>query len=291
MKPKPQIRRNCGRCSGFTLIEVVLATVIAVGMMLVVLVFYQQAAELRAQVLQQAEQLCAVRLLMDKLTGELRTTRSHPAFAGAFVGSADSIQFIKTDVPSRASWKSGAYGRAVSIETDLKLVGYRLSSAGATSTVETALTKATPSSTNAGRSDFSGVGATAPQSLVETNIAGVTRSEETLIATRQAAQTSTSSGSQPKGRNASVLLSDTIRFLRFRYWDGSNWQDTWSAAELPGGIEVSLGVEPLPSGIDPLEYPYEVFRRVVALPGGDLDKQPAATPGSLPKNSFAEVPR
>jgi hypothetical protein len=31
---------------------------------------------------------------------------------------------------------------------------------------------------------------------------------------------------------------------------------------------VVLGIEPLPDGVDPVDYPYPVFRRVVYVPGG-----------------------
>ena len=106
-RPVPPCRRSS---AAFTLVEVVLATVIAVGMMLVVLVFYEQASNLRAELLQETERVSSVRLLMDRLSTELRTMRRHPSFSSAFVGSPDHIQFIKTDLPSRAVWKPAAYG-------------------------------------------------------------------------------------------------------------------------------------------------------------------------------------
>ena len=53
----------------FTLIEVVLAISIAIGIMLVLLFFYNQAATLRVQLVQQAERLSTIRLLMDRIKG------------------------------------------------------------------------------------------------------------------------------------------------------------------------------------------------------------------------------
>src|SRR5205085_11151267 len=102
---KPGAKNKLRSSAAFTLIEVVLAIVIAVGMLVVVLFFYQQAADLRTQLLQETEHLSVARLLMDRITGELRTTRRHVFFQGAFIGESDFLQFIKTDIPSRAAWK------------------------------------------------------------------------------------------------------------------------------------------------------------------------------------------
>jgi hypothetical protein len=57
-----------------------------------------------------------------------------------------------------------------------------------------------------------------------------------------------------------------LQFLRFRYYDGTNWLEAWSAPGLPVGIEVSLGVEPLPPESTADEYPFEEYRRVIYLP-------------------------
>ena len=96
-----RLSSRAGRSGGFTLIEVVLATVIAVGMLLIVLFFYQQAANLRSEVLQETERLSVIRLVMDRMTSELRSTRRHPAFAGAFVGESDFIRGRGRAVGSR----------------------------------------------------------------------------------------------------------------------------------------------------------------------------------------------
>ena len=59
-----------------------------------------------------------------------------------------------------------------------------------------------------------------------------------------------------------------IRFLHFRFWDGSAWLDSWADVVPPLAVEVSFGIEPQPDDALPEEYPFEVFRRVVLLPGG-----------------------
>lgn len=108
----------------FTLIEVVLATGIAIGIMLVLLFFYNQAANLRAQLMQEAERLSTVRLLMDRMTMELRTSRSHAFYEAAFLGDTQFIQFVRTDLVSPGAWKQGE--RVSLAQTDLKLVRYSL---------------------------------------------------------------------------------------------------------------------------------------------------------------------
>src|SRR2546421_5016576 len=95
--------RRLRSAAAFTLLEVILAVIIAVGMLLVVLYFYQQAADLRTQLLDQTDRLSVARLLMDRITSELRTTRRHSYFQGAFIGESDFIQFIKAGIPSRAA--------------------------------------------------------------------------------------------------------------------------------------------------------------------------------------------
>ena len=58
--------------SGFTLLEVILAVSIAIGIMTVALYFYQQSSMLRKDALEEMERIAAVRLVMDRLGMELR---------------------------------------------------------------------------------------------------------------------------------------------------------------------------------------------------------------------------
>lgn len=218
---------------GFTLVEVLLAVGIIAGLLVVVLFFYQQAAQLRTDLLVDAERSSSARLLMERLTAELRTARTHTFYEVPLVGDSTFLQFIAVDLPAQSAWTGERLGRVSRPESDLKLVRYA-----------------------------------AETSLEDTNIVGLARSEEPLVELRTLVPESATVGTGVETNNtSSILISDAFRFIRFRYWDGYKWLESWSETYLPQGVEVSLGSEPMPTDIETTEYPYEVFRRVIYLPG------------------------
>jgi len=240
--PKP----NSGVSGGFTLIEVVLAIVIAVGLLTGVLVFYRQASVLREEILRKADALSAVRLVMDRISGELRT--APPATPGTpiLIGDSRSMRILHTAVPSKTPWRGGPLGRATIAEADWMEVAYRWSN----DTNQPGLFRQERSHTAS-----ASVSTNLPTEI-EAQSGGITNS----IA--------------PSG---GVLLSEAIGYLRFRYWDGSRWLSGWDKSEPPGAVEVSLGLESMEE--EPLDentattdeasdYPFELFRRVIALPAG-----------------------
>ena len=218
--------KKAGVRHAFTLIEVVLAISIAIGIMLVLLFFYNQAANLRAQLMQEAERLSTIRLLMDRISMELRTSRAHAFYEAAFLGDTQFIQFVRTDLVSPAAWKQGE--RVAVAQTDLKLVRY----------------------------SFSG----------DTNaVAGLYRDEEPLVEMRTPRSAAVVVEGEPLKRLEP--LSEEIRYMHFRYWDGTKWLDSWDGLKLPIGVEISLAFEP-PITDEQGITTGEVFRRVVYLPGG-----------------------
>jgi type II secretory pathway pseudopilin PulG len=237
--------------SGFTLVEVILAIFIALGILVVLLYFYEQATNLRAQSIQEMERLAATRLLMDRITGELRTAQIEPSFGQALVGTSNEIQFVKSDVPSFSYWSGAPLGRSSSPVTDLKLVSYRLE---------------------------------APDG---TNVLGLARDEEPLIVKRQILSAETDLVETNASTNVDLRpVVQEIRFLQFRYWTGTNWMDSWNSSALPQGVEVSLGSEPATNGMDLAEYPAEIYRRVIYLPGSGI--APAGIAGSRPGQTNSE---
>ena len=242
-------RGNCRQRFGegaFTLLEVILAVVIAAGLLIVAMSFYQRAADLRRQLLEEAERLATIRLLMDRMSGDLRTAFAEPR--QGFVGGSDFMRFVHAGSPTPMNITEGA----------LKLVTYSV------------ITNA--QGTNAVVMGFNRV----EMPLVEMKVATGTNEPVAFNGAMDpmVSLTTTNRLEEP--------LTRSIRFVHFRYFDGSLWRDAWDGADLPLGVEVSFGAEPLP--MEEPEYPYELFQRVVFLPAGRvssvLDNLSIETPTS-----------
>ena len=233
MKLNALIHRNPVR--GFTLVEVVLAISIATGLLVVALHLYHQSAELRTQLLRESERLTAVRLLIDRMTSDLRTAFAQPQ--EGFIGYSTSLRFVKTSALSRQTWIAASTERKPTLETDLKLVSYGVNRA-----------------------------------LEGTNltITGIFRTESPLIEMRTVLPATTFTNEPASSPTNQYIepLTDTLRFVRFRYWDGTGWVESWTGSTLPQGVEVSLGADPLPEEEVPEDYASEIFRRVIYLPEG-----------------------
>ena len=65
MTPRRTISDRSRRARAFTLVEVILAISIAIGILVVALYFYSQATNLRAQLLEEADRISSIRLVMD----------------------------------------------------------------------------------------------------------------------------------------------------------------------------------------------------------------------------------
>ena len=237
---QPFLLPNRGRAGAFTLIEIILAISLAIGILVVALFFHSQATNLRAQLLDESDRIAAIRLVMDRLTSELRHAFAHPR--QSFTGEATSLQFVTIDAPWRATLTARSSSVRAAPRTDLKLVTY-------------------------------GLGKT----LEGTNevVTGLTRAERPLVA-KPRSRTSLDAPAVPESTNAPAPglepMSEAIRFLRFRYWDGSSWSTSWDSQLLPRGVEITLGVAPLPEDSPLADYPGDVFRRVVHLPmSGEID--------------------
>jgi type II secretory pathway pseudopilin PulG len=239
----------CGRPGrlGFTLVELVLAVAIAVGLLMVVLYFYRQAADLRTQLLQEAERISSIRLVMDRITSDLRCACSGPGTAFRLSGDANSLRFAKAAPPSVVDWTGNKLGRAAVAESDLWLVSYSLGSA-----------------------------------TEDTNrvITGLVRTEEPAVETRQVVEAARGEKVVAEQRKPLVAapepISEVICYLRLRYWDGTAWSESWSETTLPRGIEVTLASEAPSQTNGSGNELGEVFRRVICLPAGSPGSAVAA---------------
>jgi type II secretory pathway component PulJ len=269
--PKPDNTRlsRFGRTTAFTLIEVILAISIGVGLLIAALLFYRQSADMRGAILTEADKLAAVRLVMDRMTSDLRSAQVMAGRLDGFSGGSNAVAFTRASVTATPSWP----GRPAS---DLTRVEY--------------VTLTAPGGTN-------------PAAVV-----GLNRREEALEdrrPLRNAPQAEFVAALVTNGFLPSVettnryrdLLTDAIRQLRLRYWDGAGWNAGWTNPAPPQGVEITVSTEP---GSD--EYgaeggspssdastngvadgtSIERFRRVVFIPTGVTLRKPDVDASGFP---------
>jgi type II secretory pathway component PulJ len=219
--------------SGMTLIEVMLAVALTVGLMMSAIAFYRHVIDVREQLtgqFHQAQRTCARRAVMDRLTDELRSAMVFPFLQLGLSGQAMEVQFVTATVPGAGAWAvTNTTEQALERESDLRIVGYRLR------VVE----------------DANG------QEVIE----GLERTVQKTLAAEVVEE-----GAQIQ----CTLIAPQFKFIAFRYWDNqaSQWVASWEGGDLPMAVEIVLGAEPLPEDMPPEEYPYATFRRVVYVPGG-----------------------
>jgi hypothetical protein len=228
------------------LVEVILAIGIATAMLIVALVFYRQAADLRGQILQESDRCATVRLVLDRMAADLRTALPVPGSKHSFLGDTGSLSFTKSGLAgANAAGASGGLTR-VSFTTVQSNEGTNWVVSGFDRREEL-LSAVRPA-------QVSGFGLT--------NLAAGGPDWD-----------STNRVTEP--------LTDLIRFAHFRYWDGAAWLEGWTNAAPPPGVEIILGTDPLPPEVTADEYPFEQFRRVIFLPAGIARRTPEAV-GSEP---------
>lgn len=218
----PPVRRRA-----FTLLEVILALALAAVLMTTVFVFYHQVISARQKVMDQVEAVSSTRLVMDRVTGELRGAMAYEFLNIGLEGDSAQMSFFAASLPGVSVWAVVDPAQvALPPQQDIRWVTYRLR------TVE----------------NDSG----------ETVIEGLERVSRTYVPL---------TGSEEDEGATITLLARHIQFMALRYWSGDVWLESWTGGDLPTAVEVTLGVLPLPEGAEPIEYPYETFGRVIYLPG------------------------
>ena len=203
--------------------------------------FSRYAAEVRAQTVQRLEKVHARRVVLERLSQQVRSATLYPNAGLLVEGQHDTLTFGAVVLPPPSVFNQyGTTEKPPPPQHDVVKTTYRLRKVTDDSErvlevqgIEVAIQKLL----------------TAPVALEPGKEAVEPDASAAIIETR--------------------LLSPYFRFLRFRYFDGSAWLegDAWTAGELPRAIEVSIGEQPLPDGVDPPDYPYELFRRVIHLHG------------------------
>jgi type II secretory pathway component PulJ len=228
--------------AAFTLVEVVLAIGLATGLLLVALTFYNQAADIRNQVLRESERVSAMRLVLDRLAADLRAAQPMARPGNEFTGDSSSISFVKEACSS--------------VSPDAPL-----GTSGLTDLVRVSLT-----------TSFATNGARLAVGALDRNEVQITQLPASpLLANSDALFLFASSQTNvppDQTRAVTEVFADFIRFVRFRYWDGTAWQLGWTNAAPPPGVELVLSAVPNAEDAQPDSFPAEAFRRVVFVPGG-----------------------
>ena len=233
-------RRAWGGRRAFTLVEVVLAIGIAIGVMVVALYFYHQASQLRAQLIEQSEQISETRLLMERITLDLRVAHAQPLLT--FQGSNAFLRFAMLNVPAVGAGLSDSNAPGSRRATDLSVVAYEVGSVlQGTNRLVTGIHR-----TERPFQVFGG-SATPPLAL-STNLAG-------------------SEGVLETHHRLGRPITERVRYLSFGFWDGVGWKDRWASTRLPQAVRLTMGWKPLANGATEGDYGGELFRRVVVLPG------------------------
>lgn len=216
---------------GFTLIEVILAVTLSIGLIGTAIWFYKHAGEVRESVSREANDIAMRRQIMDRITSDLRGAVALPGQAGALDGTTDRVTFITAGLPSKSVWTEQKLTETPPpAEQDLRQVSYGLS------TYE----------------DEQGV----------LHILGIDAQVQKLLSPKIIEE-----GDEQDVKT--TLLSSRYLFVRFQFWDGTAWQIEWKEKPTPPvAVEVVIGETPLAEGEDPLQYAHDVVRRVVFLPSG-----------------------
>jgi len=236
--------RPLRRASGMTLIEVILAVTLSTALMGAALAFYNRAVAVRAGLEGQIQVVEAERMIMERITDELRGAMIYPFLGMGMEGGGDQMQFLHPTLPGPAAWAvRKSTDEPVAPEHDLQIVSYRLR----------------------GHED---------EETGQWVIDGLERTRQKIISAvtveEPADDQSDSMDPDAELQDPNVqatLLSGGIKFLAFRYFQDGIWLESWAGGDLPVAVEITMGLDPLPEDTPAEEYPYPVFRRVVYLPG------------------------
>lgn len=246
LTPTPQAGRVPTHSSraAFTLLEVLLAVGLVAGLLVVALFYHQQAEVFRTGLLDELNRVTVVRQLLNRLTMELTCLAPE---AGALRGSASDLQFAFAGVGAG----DAARGRAAG---GLRQARYQLPVSEDPEAPPPALRRTERPL------DPPPVAGTAEAEGATTAAFGEGITFKYLLA--EAAADPEAPAPEPPG---SESLRE-VQFLNLRYFDGTDWTESWENPDPPLGIEVTLGFEPPKEGALPEDYAAEVFRRIIALP-------------------------
>ena len=257
---QPRLAKRQRRRTAFTLLEVLFAVVIAAGLLATAMYFYQKSSRFRSDLILETERIASARLILNRMSTELRSTLHHPVRNIGFRGGSNWVEFLKTEIPSEASWamltensSSSAYP-----EAGYRLIRYELAMKNVIDTgLDNTANREMIENLNLDNNSDVAPGGDFP-SLKQGD--AIDRTERRLLTAKA------STNSLATVRIEPVRITDHLKYMQLRYLNNGNWAENWGGPNPPTGIEISLGIDPLSVTNLLEEYTNHVYRRIVRIP-------------------------
>ena len=257
---QPRLAKRQRRRTAFTLLEVLFAVVIAAGLLATAMYFYQKSSRFRSDLILETERIASARLILNRMSTELRSTLHHPVRNIGFKGGSNWVEFLKTEIPSEASWAMSTENSSSSAypEAGYRLIRYELAMKNVIDTgLDNAANREMIENLNLDNNSDGAPGGDFP-SLKQGD--AIDRTERRLLTAKA------STNSLATVRIEPVRITDQLKYMQLRYLNNGNWAENWGGPNPPAGIEISLGIDPLSVTNLLEEYTNHVYRRIVRIP-------------------------
>jgi hypothetical protein len=212
--------------------EVLLAVIIVVILMGAMFGLYWRGLEVRDRTTAMLDEITAQRLLLDRISEELRTAMVYPFLRFGLTGEVGRAEWIACRLPGPGAWTpAGITDAPRTPESDIQIVGYRLRYG----------------------EDENG----------DPIVVGLERTVQRVLAP----ETAEESDGEDSAAVQVQFVTGHVKFIRFQYYDGETWSETWDASELPAAVQVVIGREPMTEDATLDEYTAPTMRRTIFVPG------------------------
>ncbi len=245
--------------TSFTLLETLLALAIIIMVLGTVYSFYNFSMQLTVSGREKLDDVQMARVILHKMAFELRAiTSSGSRFAAVLDGEADQAGFITTAIPSRlVFFPQDIMDSGKPIEHDLRNVKYYIARSEDRDKKALGLGRdelrclLTPLVERKDATDLT------PEEIAKD------KEEREKFKVHLDLGSNKALADQPVIQQA--LISEKIKFLRFDYYDGKQWVNTWQgkkADAIPRAIQITIGFK---------EMSEEEFKQELSLP---MDQRP-----------------
>ena len=237
-----------------------MAVVIATGLLSTAMYFYQKSSRFRSDLILETERIASARLILNRMSTELRSTLHHPVRNIGFKGGSNWVEFLKTEIPSEASWAMSTENISSSAypEAGYRLIRYELAMKNVIDTgLDNTANREMIENLNLDNNSDVAPGGDFP-SLKQGD--AIDRTERRLLTAKA------STNSLATVRIEPVRITDQLKYMQLRYLNNGNWAENWGGPNPPAGIEISLGIDPLSVTNLLEEYTNHVYRRIVRIP-------------------------